>query len=409
MTRSVATNDLKKRTEQLDDDCHIEPAQPPDGQDWLAQSLAQGAAGIALLHIELARSGTGSWRGAHAWICAAVSGEVSAGNTSGLFQGLPAVAFVLHAAASGAPRYATGLAEADRHVTALATSRADEALARIRSGRPTTFHEYDVFFGLTGLGALLLRRDPAGSAMERVLRYLVALTRPLVIDGREVPGWWVGHDPRRRQSPDYPGGHLNFGAAHGVAGPLALLGHTLRHGVAVDGQRDAVASILAFLDTWRQESHAGPWWPEWITITDYAAGRPAQQHANRPSWCYGTPGIARAGQIAAIALGDTTAQKNYEQAITACLRDPAQVAKVTESGLCHGAAGLYMTAMRAAEDTAAPDISTRLPVLADLLLSLAASNHGPGFLNGADGTALALQAAAEGTPLSGWDACLLIS
>ncbi len=401
-------NDLKNWTGQLDA-CQAEPGQPPEGREWLAQSLAQGAAGTALLHIELARSGTGSWQRAHAWICAAASGEVSAGRTSGLFQGLPAVAFVLDAAASGASRYATGLADADRHVTALAASRADAAIARIRSGQPAAFHEYDVFYGLAGLGALLLRRDPAGSAMERVLRYLVALTRPLVVDGREVPGWWAGHDPRRKQSPDYPGGHLNFGAAHGIAGLLALLGHALRRGVAVDGQRDAVTSILAFLNAWRQESLAGPWWPEWITMTDYAAGRPSQRYPNRPSWCYGTPGIARSGQIAAIGLGDATAQRNYEQAITACLHDPVQVAKMTEHGLCHGTAGLYMTVMRAAGDSATPDIAACLPNLADRLRGLAARNTSPGFLNGADGTALALHAAAEGTPLSGWDACLLIS
>jgi lantibiotic biosynthesis protein len=266
-----------------------------------------------------------------------------------------------------------------------------------------------VLYGLTGIGALLLRLDPGGSAMEHVLRYLVALARPLVIDGAQVPGWWAGHDPQRTQSPAYPGGHLNFGAAHGIAGPLALLGHALRRGVTVEGQREATASILTFLDAWEQESFAGPWWPEWITMADYTAGWPGQRHPNRPSWCYGTPGIARAGQITAIALGDTTAQQKYEQAITACLRDPAQVAKVTDAGLCHGAAGLYMTAMRAAADADSPGIAACLPTLVGRLLSLAASNDSPGFLDGAAGTALALHAVAEGPPLSGWDACMLIS
>lgn len=408
MAGTATAADLKKRARQLGQ-CQPEPIRPPDGREWAAQSLAQGAAGIALRHIERALSGAGSWHRAHAWICAAASGEVSAGSTSGLFQGLPAVAFMLDAAASGAPRYATGLADTGRHVANLAASRAEAAMDRIGSGRPPVFHEYDVFFGLTGIGALLLRRDPAGSAMERVLRYLVALTRPLVVGGREAPGWWAAHDPHRGQSPDYPGGHLNLGAAHGIAGPLALLGHSLRRGVAVDGQREAAASILAFLDTWRQESPAGPWWPEWITMADYTADRPSQQYPNRPSWCYGTPGIARAGQIGAIALGDATAQRTYEQAITGCLRDPGQVAKITDAGLCHGAAGLYMTAMRAAADAATPGISACLPDLADLLLSLTDRPSSPGFLDGADGTALTLHAAAEGPPLSGWDACLLIS
>jgi hypothetical protein len=386
------------------------PGPPRDDQAWLAQSLSAGTAGTALLHIERAHLGHGTWRQAHAWITSAACGEVSASDTTGLFLGLPAIAFMLDAAASGSSRYAAGLAEADRHLATLATARAAAGMDRIRAGQPGGFHEWDVFFGLAGLGALLLRRSPGGSAMERVLHYLVALTRPLRVDGLEVPGWWAGHDPSRQQSPSYRGGHGNLGAAHGI-GPLALLGHALRKDVAVDGQPEAIATILAWLHAWKQDSLMGPWWPEWITIADLRAGRPGQRRPNRPSWCYGTPGIARAGQVAAIALGDHRAQHEYEQALLQCLRDPAQLVQLTDAGLCHGAAGLYMTAWRAVQDALTPAIRTQLPGLARLLLGLAAADpSGPGFLNGTAGTALALHAAASGTaPASGWDSCLLIN
>lgn len=45
------------------------------------QSLAGGAAGIALLHIEWARAGHGDWTTAHAWLSAAVRDDLSAGLT----------------------------------------------------------------------------------------------------------------------------------------------------------------------------------------------------------------------------------------------------------------------------------------------------------------------------------------
>ena len=386
------------------------PAPPPEDRPWLAQSLSDGTVGTALLHIERAHLGHGTWQQAHAWITSAARGEISAGDTAGLFLGLPAVAFMLDAAASGSTRYAAGLTGADRHLAALACARAAAGTDRILAGRPGGFQEWDVFFGLAGLGALLLRRSPGGTAMERVLQYLVALTRPLRVDGLEVPGWWSGHDPSRRQTPAYRGGHGNLGAAHGI-GPLALLGHALRKGIAVDGQREAIAAILAWLESWKQDSPAGPWWPEWITLAELRAGRPRQRRPNRPSWCYGTPGIARAGQVAAIALGDHRRQHAYEQAIVQCLRDRSQLAQLTDAGLCHGAAGLYMTAWRAAQDALTPAIATELPALAALLHGLAAGRPGgTGFLNGAAGTALTLHMAASGVaPISGWDACLLIS
>lgn len=389
------------------------PGPSPADQPWLNQALHKGAAGTALLHIERARCGRGSWRHAHTWISHAVSGEVSAAPTASLYLGAPAISFMLDTAAGSAERYQNGLADVDRHVAALAHDRVDSAAARAERGELPGFHEYDVFFGLTGIGALLLQRDPAGSAMERVLTYLVTLTHPVPgPDGRGVPGWWVRHDPHRRESPQFHAGHGNFGFAHGITGPLALLSHAARRGVMVDGHADAIHRITAWLDQWRQDSDKGPWWPEWITLAELRARRPRQLGPHRPSWCYGTPGIVRAGQLAALATANPPLQYAYEQALLRCLHDPTQQAKITQPGICHGHAGLYQTAWRAAQDATAPALAACLPALTDRLGRYARpdATRGSGFLEGNAGTALALTtAASNAAPTSGWDRCLLIS
>lgn len=115
----------------------------------------------------------------------------------------------------------------------------------------------------------------------------------------------------------------------------------MRRGITVDGQREALTTICEWLDAWRQDCAAGPWWPEWITMADLRTGRPSQSCPARPSWCYGTPGIARAGQLAGIATGDAHRQQRYEEALVRCLDDPAQQARITNNGLCHGWAGVY--------------------------------------------------------------------
>ncbi|WP_326595941.1 lanthionine synthetase C family protein [Streptomyces sp. NBC_01803] len=386
------------------------PPAPQEAQE--AQSLSRGAAGIALLHIERAHTGHGTWRQAHTWITAATASEVSAADTAGLYSGAPAIAFMLQAAhASSSRRYTAALATVDTHVAALAHRRVDAAMTRIQQGALPSFLEYDIFSGLTGIGAHLLRRDPGGSALERTLRYLAALTRPLPGDGRSLPGWWVGHDPRTRTSARYPGGHSNHGAAHGITGPLLLLSQAARRGITIDGYLDAIDTIATWLDTWKQDSDAGPWWPETVTLNDLRAGRPTQPGPARPSWCYGTPGITRALQLAALATGDTARQRAAEQALAACLSDPAQLARLTDTGLCHGGAGVYQTAWRAAQDAITPELDAVLPHLADALArhTRPQPGHGPGFLGGIAGTALALTTAARNAaPASGWDACLLI-
>jgi hypothetical protein len=410
-TATITQADLAEIAERHAADVDL-PEPPPDGEPWATQSLTKGTAGIALLHIERALAGCQTWRHAHRWITAAVAGHVSATDTSGLYLGVPAITFMLDAAASAAnDRYQDALADVDRHVIALAHRRVEAAMTRMQASRLPGFREYDVFFGLSGIGALLLRRAPASTAMERVLGYLVALTKPQLVNGDVLPGWWVGHDPHRRHSAPFEHGHGNFGMAHGITGPLALLSQAIRRGASVDGQHEAVAAICEWLDSWRQDGGTGSWWPEWITLAELRTGRPRQPGPARPSWCYGTPGIARAGQLAGIAVGDAQRQLMYEQALTHCLGDPVQQGHITDGSVCHGWAGLYQTVWRCAKDARATGLAEHLPKLAARLAHRASREPttNRGFLEGTAGTALALHTAARGSaPISGWDACLLI-
>jgi hypothetical protein len=382
-------------------------AEPP----WQGQSLAKGAAGVALLYIERALAGAGTWGTAHTWVKAATRCEISAADNAGLYAGVPAICFVLHAAGTdGIPRYGPALGRLDAHVARLAHRRVDAALARIDRGELPAFAEYDLFRGLTGIGQLLLQRAPGADALGRILRYLVRLTEPLRIDGTLLPGWWAVHDPDPLVPT--PGGHANFGLAHGITGPVTLLSAALRRGIVVDGQIDAIAEICGHLDAWQQDGESGAWWPQWITRDEVRTGRVRQTGPLRPSWCYGTPGIARGQQIAAIAVGDTSRQSMAEGALAACLSDPSQLHRIADTGLCHGWSGLYQTAWRAARDAATPTLGARLPYLAEALSrhAEAAEHHHVGLLDGVAGLSLALHTAARTTPpVSGWDACLLIN
>ncbi len=402
--RSVSL--LDALTEQL-----ATPAPTDAEEPWQAQSLATGPAGVSLLHIERAHARVGTWVTAHAWVRVATRCEISAADNAGLYIGAPAISFVLHAAeADEIPRYGPTLTRLDAHVARLAHRQVDAASARIDRGGMPTFAEYDLFYGLTGIGQLLLQHAPGSDALGRVLRYLVRLTEPLRIDGTVIPGWWAFHDP----DPLLPtsGGHANFGLAHGITGPLTVLSLALRRGIVVDGHIDAISEICAHLDHWRQDGESGPWWPQWITRDELRSRRVGQTGPLRPSWCYGTPGIARAQQIAAIATGDLSRQIMAEHALAACLSDPSQLHRLTEAGLCHGWSGLYQTAWRASRDALTPTISIRLPHLAELLArhAEAAEHRHVGLLGGAAGLALVLHTAARTSPpISGWDSCLLIN
>jgi hypothetical protein len=327
-----------------------------------------------------------------------------------MFRGTPAVAFVLLSA--GSPSYAATLDTLDRHIATITRRRLEHAHARIDRGQLPALREYDLIRGLTGLGTYLLARDSTGDLLREVLTYLVRLIRPVTVGDETLPGWWTGNAPDDRPSAHWPGGHGNLGLAHGIAGPLALMSFALRRGIQVPKQADAIDQVRNWLDLWRCGSPS-QWWPGTITRLEHRAGVLDQPGPQRPSWCYGTPGLARAQQVAAIALGDEPAQHRAERVLADCIGDPTQLALLTDGSLCHGWAGVLQTTWRAAGD-AGPDsrLAALLPGLRNrterhLLLHWTPSLDG--LLEGHTGTRLALHTTATPPPTEPlWDACLLL-
>ncbi|MFG2434655.1 lanthionine synthetase C family protein [Streptomyces sp. NPDC048508] len=387
------------------------------------QNLAYGPTGIALLHIERAAAGLAPWQRAHDWLAAATREPFTSGPDSYPFYGAPALAHAVACAADHLPdSYERSIALLDRQVTADARRRIDAAHRRIEAGQLPALAEFDAIRGLSGYGAYLLRRDPAGPVTRAILAYCVRLTDPVTHDGESLPGWWVATGPSGRPDDRFPSGHANHGMAHGIAAVLALLALAARRGITVTGHHQAIRTIMAWLTQWKVPTGRGTAWPYWITREELRSGRPAPSAPRRPSWCYGTAGLARAQQLAALALDDSDLQAQAEAALLDALSERAQLRATTDSGLCHGFAGLVHVAARAATDAApanarqlraaiAPLVSMLVPpgtAPDDTAAVLLTDTPGAGLLDGAAGAALGLLTAdGPEPPHTAWDACLL--
>ncbi|MGC4806096.1 lanthionine synthetase C family protein [Micromonospora sp. DT233] len=381
----------------------------PRSTRWYAQSLSRGAAGVALLHGVRAQTGHGGWEPVHAWLRRATADTLNNGSGAGLWFGAPAVTHALTMAMPHARPAA--LDTLDHALDELVERRLADATARLAARARPSLSEFDLVRGLTGLGAHLLRRAPDGPLLRRVLAYLVRLTEPIHAHdaaGRLAPGWWSA-DPAGREGSE-PGGHANVGMAHGITGPLALLALAMRQNIRVPGHVEALRRICAWLDCWQQPGPAGPWWPEKITVAELRTGKPSISGPARPSWCYGTPGIARAQQLAGIALDDPARQQAAEEALTRCLADPLQLSRIVDPSLCHGWAGLAATAWYAAADARTTSLHSDLPHLMRLLIKHAtdATPARSGLIAGPAGVAVTLHTVASGTDVR-WATSLLIN
>jgi lantibiotic biosynthesis protein len=375
-----------------------------------SQNLGTGAAGTALLHIARAHAGLGNWATAHWWATAMTRQPITvAPDASGLFDGPMAVAYALRTARQDA--YAGALDTLDRHVNALTQCRLARAHERIDRAELPAMREYDLISGLTGTGAYLLHRGGDDGLLKAVLGYLVRLTTSIPSAAGSLPGWWTSHGPSDRPEPDWIGGHANLGMAHGIAGPLALLSIAARRDIIVSGQLDAIHQIGAWLDSWRIGTDTHTWWPGMISLPEYRDQAVHHASVQRPSWCYGTPGLARAQQLAAIATGNKSRQQSAENALVECLDDPRQLALLTDATVCHGLAGVVLTTWRIAAD--APDrvdLAAQLTRLRDGLTDQLHRGEPPtrdGLLEGRPGGDL-VEHIVRRPPDIPWDACLLL-
>lgn len=392
-------------------DPHCLPPEHAPAPGW-GQSLANGTAGLALLHIAYAHAGVGAWAIAHQWVKAMTCGGVAADPDASLYRGAPAVAFVLRTA--GLPAYRGVLHELDEHIAVITRTRLEAAHERIDRGELPALREFDLINGLTGLGVCLLQavhadpHQPGAASLRDVLAYLVQLTGQITVDGATLPGWWTANGPSGHPDPRWPGGHANLGMAHGIAGPLALLSAAMIGGITVPGQADAIELTDWFLTSWRCGPEASPWWPGMISAREWANAAVEQPGPQRPSWCYGTPGLARALHLAAQALNAPSRIDGAQAALVACITDDVQLDQLGDDSLCHGWAGLVHTAHRMFADAEpggeAAEALARLEhrwrhrrTQATRQLSEVS-----GMLEG--DTGIALTDLPSGT---GWDACLL--
>lgn len=187
----------------------------------------------------------------------------------------------------------------------------------------------------------------------------------------------------------------------------------MAHGVTVPGHAEAIERVCVWLDLWRCGARSRLWWPGMISLREWKTHAVQQTGPQRPSWCYGTPGLARAQQLAALALGDSQRQRRAEHTLAGCIADEEQLAQLGDLSLCHGWAGLVQTTRRAAADAGADsELAALLPHLTSRFEQHVHRHQPPahdGLLEGTAGIALTRVATAEHAPPAfPWDTCLLI-
>jgi lantibiotic modifying enzyme len=293
----------------------------------------------------------------------------------------------------------------------------DNALRQLLSD-VTENAPFELLGGLAGYGSYLVERLPNPGAAELLDRIL-----SLLESSRDATGVWF-------TNPDWlpgwqrelmPRGYYNLGVAHGVPGVIGFLA-AAQHAGFRDGRlssltNDAVQWVLGQKGDWPSSllpSHIPP---------------DSEPRQTRTAWCYGDLGVAAVLLSAARSFGRPEWQDEALTIARAAAARSIEETKVTDAGLCHGAAGVAHLFNRIYQ--AAGDEELRIAAEKWYRLALDMRHPGqglagylswidtirpgegawkgePGFLSGIAGIGLALLAAVSNVEPS-WDRAMVIS
>ncbi|MFD7530794.1 lanthionine synthetase C family protein [Streptomyces sp. NPDC059849] len=398
----------------------------PGAEDWNSQSrhaLGSGLLGPAILLGGDPTRASHDGPAAHDHMRSVARWVTSAPALNpGLYTGQAGVAFGIAMRQRATGGYTGALRELDRKIStgiAAICRRMNENSIGDRA-------RFDTMAGLAGIGRYaLMRPDSMAEALRTVLSTLVGMSESVRTGGLSVPGYWCLTRPRGEPVDSVQEGHLNLGLSHGIAGPLALLSLARSSGIEVPHQERAIERLAQIFQEQKLVDHHGVYWPNLLTWDDWRRGYSTKDRG-RAAWCYGSLGIACSLQLAAAATGRRDLGELATDSVDAILRTPLPEWGIRDVSLCHGWAGAlnclkFFTGGERAEDVSRardhiaaiierefdPDspFGFRYPdERQDQLLDR------PGFLDGASGIALALEAYSSGeTSAAPWDAALLLA
>jgi lantibiotic modifying enzyme len=377
-------------------------------------SLANGTAGLALLHGYLAQT-----EGApdHAATAAGLLRQATATvadkpASASLYSGLVGVGWALAHLRGRLP----GL-DGEDDLAAI-----DELLLD-HLGQSPWRDDYDLISGLVGFGVYALERLPvpaAAAGLGRVLERLAETAEHSVEGSTWKTSPALIHPEDRGM---FPRGYYNLGLAHGVPGVVALLGQAvaavspLAPQQCADGRETARAL----------QQGAVKWLLARQGTGGFAAWLEPGKGAERPAplgWCYGDPGVAAALFGAARCARDPAWESEARAIARRASQRPPDQAGVVDAGLCHGAAGLGHLFNRMFQATGEPGLAEAARFWFEQALTMRRPGRGiggyeawlpgnmtwvteSGLLIGAAGVALALLAATTSIEPS-WDSVLLV-
>lgn len=269
-----------------------------------------------------------------------------------LFSGLTGICFAIQRASRKGTRYQKLLQILQtRLIEGFRKTHLEPLNESLKHSKPCHPSQYELIQGISGIGLYSLYNKNLDSfylMTKEILRLLVALCRPITIEGHTVPGWYLPNEFlfNKFDKQAFPKGNFNLGLSHGIPGVLTLLSLALLQGIEVEGQKEAIELIVSWIQSKRKNNNGMVYWGHCIKFEDEIKKNESNSEnrshtQNREAWCYGTPGVAQSIFLSGKALNNQELQQYAIDSLISIFQRPSHEWLLPGPTLCHGISGLF--------------------------------------------------------------------
>lgn len=247
-------------------------------------------------------------------------------------------------------------------------------------------HQYDCIRGLSGILNYLIHVECIDNkeVIEDVLGYLIKLSENKLINGKIVPGWHIKNENQihKNEKLKFKNGNFDFGVAHGIAGPLSVMSLACKMGYCIDGQKEAILSIVEEYERLATHFNNCTFWRGQYSFEDYLqSNQDTILYKNKMSWCYGSIGILRSLKLAGVALDCQGLVEQEQNNIYQIGRMKFGDYFLNSPIICHGYAGLMALFVIEFKEKDSHILKEKINELAENIVKSYNTNYIFGFKN----------------------------
>lgn len=216
---------------------------------------------------------------------------------------------------------------------------ADQYIDYCCSAESISVSHYDMVSGLSGVLNYLsdLECLAAKEVMRKIIEYFVQYLEEYEFNGVLVPKWYIRPEQLIHYGKEnFPEGNMDFGLAHGIAGPMMSLSkiYSKNKDIRIF---EILKQLIALYSKFKFMDDGIAYWPAHLSLESY---RNSEVKRNEvvfaPSWCYGNWTESLALKNAAVCVGDYEVSKFATRNLHLCCKKDV---KYFEPVVCHGYGG----------------------------------------------------------------------